>query len=179
MHCPKCTIEYLKPTKLEDGLPVMGCQKCEGALLPLLYYRDWAERIDLAFDAQTEPDKVLTDSDTKTAISCPKCSRLMTKYLVSGSLSTRLDLCGNCDEAWLDGGEWQLLKSLELGSNLPRVFTEQWQRKARSEETEIDRVNRLKKIVGEQDSERAIEVKKWLSGNKNKATILHFLGLSD
>ena len=34
----------LKPTKIEDGLPVMGCPDCEGASLSLLYYRDWAER---------------------------------------------------------------------------------------------------------------------------------------
>ena len=45
MHCPKCKNENLKPTKLEEGLPVMGCPKCEGGLLSLLYYRDWAERV--------------------------------------------------------------------------------------------------------------------------------------
>ncbi|HID81855.1 MAG TPA: hypothetical protein EYP51_05725, partial [Thiotrichales bacterium] len=28
---------------------------------------------------------------------------------VSGALASRIDLCGCCDEAWLDGGEWQLL----------------------------------------------------------------------
>ncbi|HEY8569222.1 zf-TFIIB domain-containing protein [Microbulbifer sp.] len=176
MHCPKCKHQFLKPTKIEEGLPVMGCPKCEGALLSLLYYRDWSERVSLDPEEPTQLNELSTDSDTKTAINCPKCSRLMTKYSVAGSLDTRLDLCGNCDEAWLDGGEWQLLKSMELGNKLPSVFTEQWQRKVRSEKTEIDRVNRLKKVVGESDTERAVEIKTWLKSTKNKATLLHFLG---
>ena len=100
----------------------------------------------------------------------------MTKYLVSGALNTRLDLCGNCDEAWLDGGEWQLLKSLELGNALPSVFTDSWQRKVRAERTELDRVERLKKRVGEEDAEQAVAVKKWLGTTQHKSTILHFLG---
>lgn len=177
MYCPKCKNEYLKPTKLEDGLPVMGCQKCDGALLSLLYYRDWVERV--SFDCSTERQSpgVLSDSDTTTAMCCPKCSRLMTKYSVSGSLHTRLDLCSSCDEAWLDGGEWKLLKSLELAQKLPSVFTDQWQRRVRGERTEYDRIDRLKKAVGESDAEKAVEVKKWFRDNPNKSTIVHYLNV--
>lgn len=177
MHCPKCKTEYLKPTKLEAGLPVMGCPNCNGALLSLLYYRDWAERV--SFDAASEvtASDVSSDNDTKTAISCPKCSRLMTKYSVSGALNTRLDLCSNCDEAWLDGGEWKLLKSLELAQKLPNVFTDQWQRRVRGERTELERIERLKKAVGETDAVRAIEVKTWLRDNPNKAVIVHYLNI--
>lgn len=176
MHCPKCKHEYLKPTKIEEGLPAMGCPKCEGALLSLLYYRDWSERVNLDPEEHAAQREISTDSDTKTAINCPKCSRLMTKYLVSGALDARLDLCGKCDEAWLDGGEWPLLKSLELGNRLPSVFTDQWQRKVRNEKTEIERINRLKKVVGDSDTEKAVEIKNWLKSNQNKAIIVHFLG---
>ncbi len=176
MHCPKCKNTYLKPSKLEEGLPVMGCPTCQGALISLLYYRDWSERVILEPCNAPPSEDVIAESDSKTALSCPKCSRLMTKYSVSGSLHTRLDLCGNCDEAWLDGGEWQLLKSLELGKKLPSVFTDQWQRKVRMERTELDRIARLQNVVGEADAEKAVEVKKWLRDNPNKSTILHFLG---
>ena len=177
MHCPKCKTEYLKPAKLEEGLPVMGCSRCDGSLISLLYYRDWAERVKPESLAELEEKEFVSDSDTKTALCCPKCSRLMTKYVVSGSLDARIDLCGNCDEAWLDGGEWSLLKSLELAKKLPGIFTEQWQRKVRSEKAELNRVERLKKAVGESDTEKAVEVKAWLSGNPNRSTILHFLGI--
>lgn len=175
MNCPKCKTQYLRATKLEEGLPVMGCVKCEGAFLSLLYYRDWIERVDFQ-QSMDAPAEVSLQSDTQAALHCPKCSRIMTKYSVSGKLSTRLDLCGHCDEAWLDGGEWTLLKSLELANRLPIVFTEQWQRRIRSERTEIDRVERLKNTLGEEAAEKTITIKQWLKNNPHKLTILHFLG---
>lgn len=176
MYCPKCKTEYLKPTKLEDSLPVMGCPKCEGSFISLLYYRDWAERVMVESEVNSDEMELVSDADTKTALCCPKCSRLMTKYAVSGLLDTRLDLCGNCDEAWLDGGEWRLLKSLELANKLPSIFTDQWQRKLRSEKAELNRLERLRKVVGEFDTEKALEIKEWLGSNPNKSIILHFLG---
>lgn len=176
MRCPKCKDVDLRPTKLDESLPAMACPKCEGSLISLLYYRDWAERVTLdALDSENSCD-VAEQSDTKAAVSCPKCSRLMTKFSVSGTSNNRIDLCGGCDEAWLDGGEWTLLKSLELADKLPKVFTEQWQRRVRDEKTELNRIDRLNKVAGKSDTERAIEVKKWLSGNPNKSAIIHFLG---
>jgi len=177
MQCPKCRNEYLQPTKLEDGLPAIGCGKCDGALLSLLYYRDWAERVPDVSAQQDISDNIAADSDTKTAISCPKCSRLMTKYSFSGTSDNRLDLCAHCDEAWLDGGEWKLLKSLELGLKLPAVFTDQWQRRLRGERTERDRTERLKKAVGEEDGAKAVEIRAWLRDNPNKSLIVHYLNL--
>jgi Zn-finger nucleic acid-binding protein len=176
MHCPKCKTIDLKPTKLDDSLPVFGCPECGGSLLSLLYYRDWAERVTLD-SANTEYSReVVEDADSKTSLSCPKCSRIMTKYSISGSINSRLDLCGNCDEAWLDDGEWQLLKSLEIANRLPNIFTEQWQHKVRSEKMELSKIERLKKIIGEMDSEKAVEIKKWLNDHANKSTIIQFLG---
>ena len=176
MICPKCKDSTLQPTKLEASLPAMGCPKCDGALLSLLYYRDWIERtqpeaLENPVDASTT-----AENDTKTALSCAKCSRLMTKYSVSGTLGNRIDLCSSCDDAWLDGGEWQLLKSLELANQLPSVFTDTWQRTVRNEKVEIGRIDRLKNIVGEDDANKAVELKKWLTDKEHKATILHFLG---
>lgn len=101
----------------------------------------------------------------------------MTKYSFSGTSDNRLDLCAHCDEAWLDGGEWKLLKSLELGLKLPAVFTDQWQRRLRGERTERDRTERLKKAVGEQDAAKAEEIRAWLRDNPNKSLIVHYLNL--
>jgi len=177
MHCPKCKNTHLKPTKLDDSLPVMGCPSCDGSLLSLLYYRDWAERVTLEVNDAEYSSEIVQDADSKTALNCPKCARLMTKYSVTGAMNNRIDLCSGCDEAWLDGGEWQLLKSLELANKLPNVFTEQWQRKVRLEQTELNRIERLKKVVGEQDAERAIAARQWLSNNPNKAVIVQFLAV--
>ena len=44
MQCPKCRNIRLQASKVEEGLPAMGCPACAGSLLSLLYYRDWVER---------------------------------------------------------------------------------------------------------------------------------------
>lgn len=176
MKCPKCKNVDLKPTKLEDGLPVMGCSECQGSVLSLLYYRDWAERTVAVDSVEEIPSDVSVDSDTTTALSCPKCSKLMTKFSIASQHKNRIDLCGFCDEAWLDGSEWTLLKSLELAHKLPKVFTDHWQRSVRSEKMESMKVERLKKVVGQVDTEKAVEIKDWLKNHDDKTTILQFIG---
>lgn len=176
MKCPKCKPINLSPMKLEGKLPVMGCRSCEGTLISLLHYRDWAERFETSFDIETVELKTVEGKDTKTALVCPKCASLMTKYKITGDNSNRLDLCANCDEAWLDQGEWSLMKSLTLTQDLPDVFTDAWQTRIIEEKTEKQQYQRLVKQVGEADAEKTEEVKTWLKGNKNKFMILHYLG---
>lgn len=177
MKCPKCKNIDLKPTKLEEGLPVMGCPECQGSVLSLLYYRDWSERTVVGDNnVEHATTEVSVDSDTATALSCPKCSKLMTKFSIASQHKNRIDLCGFCDEAWLDGSEWTLLKSLELAHKLPKVFTDHWQRSVRSEKMESMKVERLKKVVGQADTEKAVEVKGWLKNHDDKAAILQFIG---
>lgn len=176
MKCPKCKNVDLKPTKLEDGLPVMVCSECEGSLLPLLYYRDWAERNLPVENSVDFDDEVTVDTDTTTALSCPKCSKLMIKFLIASQHKNRIDLCGFCDESWLDGSEWALLKSLELSHKLPKVFTEQWQKKIRGEKMDALKFERIKNIVGESDSQKAAEIKGWLKDHQNKTAIIQFIG---
>ncbi|RBW50524.1 zf-TFIIB domain-containing protein [Marinobacter sp. F3R11] len=176
MKCPKCRVVDLKPTKLEDGLPVMGCPECEGSLLSLLYYRDWAERNVPVEQTDGIQSEVSVDNDTATALSCPKCSKLMTKYSIASQHKNRIDLCGFCDESWLDGSEWKLLKSLELAHRLPKVFTDQWQRNVRGEKMEAMKIERLRRVVGQSDSDKAVEIKSWLKDHDNKAAIIQFIG---
>ncbi len=176
MQCPKCRNIELKPTKIEEGLPVMGCPECEGSLLSLLYYRDWAERNVSIEQSEHVSDDVTVDSDSKTALACPKCSKLMTKFSISSEHKNRIDLCSFCDEAWLDGSEWTLLKSLELSHKLPKVFTDQWQRNVRDQKMEAMKIERLMKVVGQSDTDKAVEVKKWLENHPKKGPIIQFIG---
>ncbi len=176
MQCPKCRHTELKPTKLDDGLPAMGCTHCDGAFVSLLYYRDWIESHELSGLDATQEAAVNAVDDTKTALSCPKCSKLMTKYSVADSVDNRIDLCSSCDEAWIDGGEWTLLKSLQLADKLPSVFTDQWQRKVRTEKMAALKLERLQAIVGEEDANKAVEIKTWLKANAHKAALIQFLG---
>ncbi|OUS27375.1 hypothetical protein A9Q99_15370 [Gammaproteobacteria bacterium 45_16_T64] len=188
MQCPKCKSIPLHPTKLEQGLSAMGCSACSGAIVSLLYYRDWVERtapVAASCDhTSVEEANGIKDSkessaeeinDSRSAMACPKCKKLMIKYKISGDINNRLDLCRSCDEAWLDGGEWELLKSLELNRKMPSVFTEEWQRKIRKQATEDLRDQRLLKSVSESELAEAKKIRTWLKDHPNKQEILFFI----
>lgn len=176
MKCPKCRTEDLGPTKLEENLPAMGCTGCDGALISLLYYRDWAERTTLPSEIVVSELSVVEEKDTKVALTCPKCTRLMTKYGIASEVGNRLDVCASCDEAWIDDGEWTLLKSLALSKDLSAIFTTAWQKRIKAENTERQRYERLESAVGTEDAERAHEVRVWLHNKPSKPTIIQYIG---
>jgi len=163
------------PDRLEEGLPAMGCKQCEGKLVSLLYYRDWAQRSTAKFSSVNTTFEKLEDNDSKTALSCSKCSRIMNKYKITAGTSNKLDVCVNCDEAWIDKDEWGYLKSLNLADNFTKIFTDQWQSAIRKEEFDSLALGRLIDEVGEDNANKAKDVREWLSRVKNKSAILHFL----
>jgi Zn-finger nucleic acid-binding protein len=172
MKCPRCKTPDLLPTMLEEYLPGMGCRECQGSLISLLYYRHWAETY--------KPDESPTPApantrDSTTALMCPKCNRVMTKYRLLGSVENRLDVCVTCDEAWLDGGEWELLEQLKLSHKMPAIFTDAWQRRIREEKSEETRATILKKTIGEAAAAKVEEFRAWLNTQKQKSTILTYL----
>jgi Zn-finger nucleic acid-binding protein len=175
MKCPVCKSPELRPTMIEDLLPSMGCEQCKGSLVSLLYYRHWAENHkpqQLANPAATITE---TPADTASALRCPKCERIMTKYRLSGQVSNRLDVCPTCDEAWLDGGEWELLEQLQLSDKLPSVLTDTWQRKLRHEGSERLRHEILQRNIGETDATKVESLREWLNGHPSKSAILTYL----
>lgn len=178
MKCPKCKSPDLHPTKMEQGLSAMGCNECQGIFVSLLYYRDWAERFGVAALADSEQAEEVAAEEvenTHAAMGCPKCSRIMTKYRISSGHDNRLDLCGHCDEAWLDKDEWSLLKSLNMGSKMPAVFTEQWQRQVRQQVTEESRRQRFVDMLGEEVVKEADNIRQWMSDSPQRAQILLYL----
>jgi hypothetical protein len=172
MKCPRCKTPDLAPTMIEEYLAAMGCDECHGSLVSLLYYRHWAEtyKPDAAPTPTTTPPR-----DTTTALKCPKCSRLMAKYRLLGSVDNRLDVCATCDEAWLDGGEWELLEQLQLSHKMPSIFTDSWQRRIREEKTEETRSAILKRTIGEASAAKVEAFRAWLNAQKQKSTILTYL----
>jgi Zn-finger nucleic acid-binding protein len=160
---------------IEEYLPAMGCGTCHGSLVSLLYYRHWVETQKAPTDPPKNDLTAVETTDTTTAIRCPKCTRLMTKYKLTGSVSNRVDVCSTCDEAWLDGGEWELLEALQLSLKMPAIFTEAWQRRIRREITEEARRSILVRLIGEDGTVRVEEFRNWLADHEHKSHILTYL----
>jgi Zn-finger nucleic acid-binding protein len=176
MKCPRCKTPELRPTMIEEYLPAMSCETCEGSLVSLLYYRHWAEtQKPPAQNAQLATAAAVETIDTMTALTCPKCSRIMTKYKLTGGVSNRLDVCSLCDEAWLDRGEWELLETLQLSHRMPAIFTDQWQRRIRHELSEETRRSILKRTIGDAGAAKVEEFRAWLRDQKHKSDVMAYL----
>lgn len=175
MKCPSCKSANLLPTMIEEYLPAMGCESCHGSLVSLLYYRHWAETQKPVAVPAGMVSAAVDAADTTSAITCPKCSRIMTKFRIAGDVVNRVDVCASCDEAWLDKGEWELLESLQLSLKVTSIFSDAWQRRIRRESSEETRRNILVRMIGEEATQRVEGFRSWLADNKHKPEILAFL----
>jgi Zn-finger nucleic acid-binding protein len=179
-RCPSCAEQPLHPIRLGDAdLPALGCAGCGGALLSLISYRDWRDRTgaDASTEAANAGAPIGEVSDTQSALRCPKCRGLMTKYRFSSEARNQIDLCDHCDEVWLDHGEWELLGRFALSSQLAAVFTRPWQNRLRSEEAKQRAESRWASTLGD-DYEHARELRGWLAGHPRGKELLAYLYLS-
>lgn len=172
MECPKCKGYNLEPAEIELGLIAGECAKCKGNLLPLMNYRFWIDQVGL----KPLPKTVLPVSeDNQQALSCPKCSRLMSKFKIGTEINNRIDVCNGCDEAWLDKGEWQLLRHLDLHDKLPKIFTDAWQRNIRKKRQHEFFATKYTDLLGKSDFLKLSDFKKWLDQHDKKEQIKQYL----
>jgi Zn-finger nucleic acid-binding protein len=137
-------------------------------------YRYWADRY-ATVSSGVKADILSAVVETKGAYTCPKCSRLMTKYQMDANAHNKLDLCAACDEAWLDKGEWQLLKELDLQGMLPKIFTDAWQRNIRKQKQEVSLSERYEKLLGADAFSQAHTFRQWMYRQPQRDTIKQFL----
>jgi Zn-finger nucleic acid-binding protein len=173
MQCPSCNSHLLKPIKLQPGLAARQCQKCKGILLDLLAYRDWAEN---HYHPEDQPaNEVELVEDTSKALICPKCSKIMLKFRISGDTSNRVDVCQYCDEAWLDHGEWELLGALKIQDRLNAIFTDPWQRNIREETTQKAQEQRFRERLGDSEYTKLKSFEEWISDHPNRDDIIRYI----
>lgn len=170
MNCPNCPCQALAPTALEPGLIAAGCQTCGGTLLPLMNYRYWLDH-----NPQLNPQNCEAAHESPGAKICPKCSKLMTKYLLGVESKNRLDLCAHCDEVWLDAGEWVLVREMNLHTLLPKVFTDAWQKNIRHQRQAQKLREHYVTMMGEQDFAKVEAFKSWLDAHPHAADIKHYV----
>lgn len=175
MDCPVCKTD-LKPAKLDNDLPAMQCESCAGNFISLLVYRSWSERHPSSCNsAQHAQSHDVSAEETAKGLLCPKCGRIMQKFKISAQSDHKIDLCTSCDEAWLDGGEWQLLKTLELANKLTSIITAPWQLKIKQEVSAQHHELRWQQTLGDDDYRKARELKDWLKSHPNSGDLYRFI----
>ena len=184
MRCSVCEGHTLQPHLLEEGLVGAGCANCSGILLSLINYRFWVDNLcnegPLSIEALSKQrDESAQDiepvADSLSVRSCPKCTRLMTKYAISAKTENRIDVCLGCDEVWLDQNEWALLKQFNIADQLATISTGAWQRQVRLDREAEHLKHHYEKVLGEEDFKKLAAFKIWLDNHPDKSTIQHYL----
>lgn len=173
MKCASCDTAELTPATLEDGLPCYTCAQCAGSLLSLSPYVDWATR-----QPEREPHPApfeVSAADSKQALRCPKCTRIMIKYKVTADNAHGLDYCFGCEEVWLDRGEWAWLKAQGLDTQVTAISTDAWQRRLREEASAKIRDEKFHHTLGADAYAAAERFRDWLRQQPQRAEILRFL----
>ena len=173
MKCPSCTTADLHPQRLESGLSGYSCGGCSGVLLSVGPYVDWVAAQPSSpdeFEAFTAAAR-----DSKRALLCPKCSRIMVKFRVSSDSDHGLDFCFGCEEVWLDGGEWDYLKGKGLHTKITTISTAVWQRRLREEWTSAARLERFKQTIGSEAFPEVERFRVWLERQPERSEILRYL----
>jgi Zn-finger nucleic acid-binding protein len=178
MDCPSCDKQPLRPAKLDDRLPGYACSQCGGFLLDILTYRSWMESEPAEPGRGDSVPEADTAGDSKGAILCPKCGRMMSKYRIAGDVENRLDLCNYCGGLWFDGGEWELLKRLDLASKVPQILSQPWQKQVRAQSLRQSVEKRFAALFGP-DYEKIHEFRRWMRKHANAAQIKAYINRSD
>ena len=178
MQCPSCHTGTLLPTRIATGGPACyQCNHCQGALLSIAPYLDWAKN---AGTSQPQADALDMDStDTKHALGCPKCSRIMLRYNAMADKAHGLDYCFHCEEVWLDAGEWQYLVNHGLHTRITAISTDPYQRRLREQAQRDAARERFRRSIGDASFDTVEQFRAWLVEQPNKAQILRFLTLNN
>jgi Zn-finger nucleic acid-binding protein len=173
--CPVCVASVLAPVQLNAGMPALGCGKCRGILVNLITYRDWRDRGGASETSLTDMLKVEeAPRDSSAMLRCPKCTGFMTKYRVSANSKNRLDFCSNCDEVWLDSGEWKLLEALALNGKLTHIFSAPWQKQVLNIEMN-QRFEETQKTLFGSDYAKLCDIREWVATHPKKNEMLAYL----
>lgn len=153
MQCPKeRKVELLNAT-LASQMAVMQCPDCQGMWIPPEEYKSWQAQQpgvgEELLPATLEVDHVHSSLDTKAAF-CPDCNCYLSRAKVGFKSPFYVERCLNCGGIWCDRGEWEILEKLGLHIAIERLFSSDWQVRARQkEQAEQERRATIDKLGGE------------------------------
>lgn len=115
MNCPKCTTALEAVTM--DGIEVDVCPACKGV---------WFDKFELGplLDSHDEAVKPLlggADGDDKNyrrGVKCPRDDADLLRVNSARNHEVTVDVCMVCQGVWLDGGEFERIKTAQPGIRL-------------------------------------------------------------
>lgn len=170
LQCPKDkSVEMVNHT-LVEGLTVPSCPSCQGSWLAAEPYQSWqqcqssleSEPTPSAIDLEYKPAPL----DTRAAL-CPDCGCYLSRAKVGLRTPFYVERCGNCGGIWCDRGEWEVLSALGLHTHIEKLFSSDWQLKAR----EVDYARRERQAtiekLGEALAQQVFELAERLEKHPN------------
>ncbi|MBD3241460.1 MAG: hypothetical protein GF331_12800 [Chitinivibrionales bacterium] len=174
MQCPSCGSSDHAHKVLEEDLHVIACNGCGGYWLRATEYWQWLRRHGPP-RPEKQPDTAITVTDSKRPKTCPECGTILTAYQVGHGADFAIEHCALCGGVWFDKNEWEALHSRNLHDHVHRIFAASWQHALRATEAAKTHEQRVHTLLGDQDYERARELKEWLRSHPRRAVILAYL----
>ncbi len=161
--------------ELEPGLRVFECPVSKGIWIPLDAYLNWQQNGGKANPLPSGEPPPSVDDSGRRALLCPESGRLLLRYRVSHDLPFQIDRSPFTGGAWLDKGEWEVLKSRALHNQMHLIFTSQYQARIRAAEFARTLEDTFRKRIGAEDFIRVQEIREWMSSHPQKRDILCYL----
>lgn len=176
--CPMCKQAELHLIHHDDQPPVSECSACGGAWLRANEYARWLKtqtpgKYDLA--DSTDASRRYPVIDSNQAAVCPDCGHFLRKYKVASTIDFQLDRCSNCNGAWLDKNEWQVLHAAGLHDEIHFIFTQPWQKHIQNEVAARKFETIYLERFGEEDYARIKELRRWLQEHPNRNMLIAYL----
>jgi Zn-finger nucleic acid-binding protein len=159
---------------IEPGLTCQHCDACGGSWVAMNDYMTWHQQQDATVNVSRTQEE--TDiEDSSAVLICPNCNQIMGKFRVDPKVDHRIDQCGNCGGFWLDKGEWESLRRLNLHARINTIFTDSWQRKVREQSHKRNAEKRYIKKFGLATYQQAKELRESLIANPFKSRVIAYL----
>jgi len=168
--CPVCAIALAAGKVVEPGLLGSGCSKCNGCWIPMENYWKWIELQPVQAGA-ANGDSPASPVDTGPAKRCPDCSHFLGHHRVGHGLTFYLDHCGTCGGFWFDAGEWDMLKSRGMHTQVHHIFSPAWQAAVAREDRAAAHEQTLRSKLGDADYDEGMRIKEWIAAHERRAEL--------
>ena len=148
MKSPVGNHSRLVRTELEPKFHVYQCPETHGIWFSARSYWRWVSSQPSRLEHVNASDKPAPPSNFDGVPKfCPESGTLMASYAVGHEFSFRIErsVTGGI---WLDGGEWEQLKSRNYHDELHLIFTAPWQREERKRRLEAATESAFREKLG-------------------------------